>query len=120
MGGFGRAPVFHRERERDLSPRRNYGFARRRREVQRQTRQEAKRERRAEREAQGTVGPEMGAPQDGAGAPAGQWEWFSPSRGRVVTTQAGQRPADLPDDWIVLTEPAEGEGESEGSGTAHP
>ena len=107
MGGFSRAPVRHCVRERDVSPRRNYGFERRRREVQRQTRQVAKRERRAEREAQGTVGPEMGEPQDGAGAPAGRWEWFSPSRGRVVLTNLRERPpAHAPDDWQLLTDVA--------------
>lgn len=111
MGGFSRAPVRHCVRERDLSPRRNYGFERRRREVQRQTRQVAKRERRAEREAQGTVGPEMGEPQDGAGAPAGRWEWFSPSRGRVVLTNPRERPpADAPDDWQLLTDVAPANG----------
>ena len=26
------------------------------------------------------------------GVPAGQWEWFSPSRGRVAVTQPRQRP----------------------------
>lgn len=107
MRGLRRARVLRRVPERCLSPRRHYGFERRRRETQRQTRQEAKRERRAGREAQGTAGPEMGQPQDGAGAPAGRWEWFSPSRGRVVTTEPKRRPpADAPDDWTLLTDGA--------------
>jgi len=85
-----------------MARRKNYGFERRQKETARKSRQQAKRE--------------MGTAES-TGPPPGQWEWFSPSRGRVVTTQAKQRPAELPDDWIVLTEPAEGEGESEGSGT---
>jgi len=40
-----------------------------------------------------------------AGAPADRWEWFSPSRGRVVTTEPKQRPpTDPPDDWTLLTD----------------
>jgi len=105
--GLRRARVLRRVPERCVSPRRHYGFERRRRETQRQTRQEAKRERRAGREAQGTAGPEMGQPQDGAGAPAGRWEWFSPSRGRVTLTNVRERPpADTPDDWQLLTDVA--------------
>jgi len=90
-----------------VSRRRNYGFERRRREATRRSRQEAKRERRAERAAQGRTGPEIGAPE-GVGAPPGRWEWFSPSRGRVVASPPGERPAgEAPDDWVLLTEVAE-------------
>jgi hypothetical protein len=33
------------------------------------------------------------------------WEWFSPSRGRTVTSRAGTRPdPDPPDDWVLLTD----------------
>jgi hypothetical protein len=86
-----------------MTPRRNYGFERRRKEEIRRTRQEAKRDRKAER-AEGVVGPEMGEAQE-SGPPPGQWEWFSPSRGRVVVTEPKQRPpADPPDDWTLLTE----------------
>jgi hypothetical protein len=86
-----------------MSPRRNYGFERRQRETLRRTRQEAKRERKAERSG-GEGGPEMGTAQE-SGAPAGQWEWFSPSRGRVAVTEARQRPTgDGADDWVLLTE----------------
>jgi hypothetical protein len=46
----------------------------------------------------------MGAPEE-SGAPSDRWEWFSPSRGRVVTTSPKQRPpADAPDDWTLLTD----------------
>jgi hypothetical protein len=90
--------------------RKNFGFERRQRETLRRTKQEAKRERIAERASQGGAGgPEMGAAQE-TGPPPGQWEWFSASRGRVVATDAGQRPAEeAPDDWVLLTETSEDE-----------
>ena len=89
-----------------LSPRRNYNFERRRREEVRKTRQEAKQQRKADRANQGEVGPEMGT-RDEAGAPPDRWEWFSPSRGRVVSTEPKHRPpADPPDDWTLLTDGA--------------
>ncbi len=87
-----------------MNRRRNYGFERRQKDIIRRTRQEAKRERKAERADQGEGGPEMGAAEE-IGPPPGQWEWFSASRGRVVTTDEGQRPdGDAPDDWVLLTE----------------
>lgn len=87
-----------------MSRRRNYGFERRQRDTLRRTRQEAKRERKAERANQGEVGPEMGVPET-TGPPPGQWEWFSPSRGRVAVTEPKQRPVgEGPDDWVLLTE----------------
>ena len=92
---------------------RNYGFERRRKAEAKRAKQLAKQEKKkGEGEA---TGPDMGEAQD-AGAPTGMWEWFSPSRSRVVTTGAGARPpADSPDDWVLLTEsqsdatPADGE-----------
>ena len=97
-----------------MSPRRNYGFERWQRETVRRTRQEAKRERKAERSGS-EGGPEMGTAPE-IGVPAGQWEWFSPSRGRVAVTPARQRPAgDGPDDWVLLTEGTE---ETEAPGAA--
>ena len=90
-----------------MSRRKHYGFERRQKEALRRSKQEAKRERKADRAAQGEVGPEMGAPQE-TGTTPGQWEWFSPSRGRVVTTEKGHRPeVETPDDWTLLTEPDE-------------
>jgi hypothetical protein len=48
----------------------------------------------------------MAAPEDASGLPE-RWEWFSPSRGRVVVTEPKQRPpADPPDDWMLLTDGA--------------
>jgi hypothetical protein len=86
-----------------MARRRNYGFERRQKEAIRRTRQEAKRERKAERAAEGGVGPEMGEAQE-TGPPPGRWEWFSPSRARVVVTAEGQRPEETPDDWVLLTD----------------
>jgi hypothetical protein len=95
-----------------MARQRNYGFDRRQREAMQRSRQEAKRARKAERATHGAAGPEMGAAEN-AGAPAGQWEWFSPSRGRVVATQPKQRPvADGVDDWQLLTDAADAGGET--------
>jgi hypothetical protein len=45
--------------------------------------------------------------QDAMGAPPDRWEWFSPSRGRVVSTEPKRRPPpDPPDDWTLLTDGA--------------
>jgi hypothetical protein len=82
----------------------HYGFERRRRADIQKAKQEAKRQRKNERAESGTTGPEIGEAQD-TGAPAGMWEWFSPSRGRTVTSSPGARPeADQPNDWILLTD----------------
>jgi hypothetical protein len=97
-----------------MARRRNYGFERRQKETLRQARQEAKRGRKAERLDAGASGPEMGDAQE-AGAPAGQWEWFSPSRSRVVATAPRQRPpAEEPNDWVLLTEVGESEADESG------
>jgi len=81
-----------------------YGFERRRKASIKKAKQEAKRQRKTERAEAGSSGPEMGEAQE-AGPPPGMWEWFSASRGRAVTTDAGTRPApDPPDDWVLLTD----------------
>lgn len=86
-----------------------YGFERRRRADIQKAKQEAKRQRRQDRGEAPGAGPEIGEAQD-VGAPTGLWEWFSPSRSRVVTTQPNERPPeDAPDDWVLLTE-VSGEG----------
>jgi len=96
-----------------MARRRNYGFDRRQREATQRSRQEAKRARKAERATQGATGPEIGAADD-VGAPVGQWEWFSPSRGRVVATEPKQRPvADGVDDWQLLTDAADADAEGD-------
>jgi hypothetical protein len=81
---------------------RNYGFERRRKADAKRAKQLAKQERK--RGEGDPPGPDMGEVQD-AGAPVGMWEWFSPSRSRVVTTDTGARPAaDGADDWVLLTD----------------
>jgi hypothetical protein len=86
-----------------MARRRNYGFDRRQREATQRSRQEAKRARKAERATQGAQGT-----AEDAGAPVGQWEWFSASRARVVVTEPNQRPtADGVDDWVLLTDASE-------------
>jgi len=95
-----------------MARRRNYGFDRRQREATRKSRQDAKAARKAERASSGSVGPEMGEAEN-IGAPEGQWEWFSASRGRVMATEPNQRPsAEGPDDWVLLTEPEKPEASS--------
>jgi hypothetical protein len=87
-----------------VSPRRNYGFERRQKALDRQARQQAKRQRKTTRAESGAEGPGMGEAQD-VGAAPGTWEWFSPSRSRTLAAAAGARPdAGLPDDWILLTD----------------
>ncbi len=90
-----------------MSRRGHYGFERRRRQDAQRAKQEAKRQRKTERTESGEVGPEIGEAQD-AGAPTGLWEWFSPSRSRVVTTEPkGHPPDDPPDDGVLLTDGGE-------------
>ena len=92
------------EGEPSLSRAGHYGFERRRRADIQKAKQEAKRQRKTERAESGAVGPEIGEAQE-TGAPTGVWEWFSPSRGRTVTSQPGGRPdPDPPDDWVLLTD----------------
>ncbi len=68
---------------------------------------EAKLQRKSERAEGGLTGPEMGEAAT-TGTPPGQWEWFSPSRGRTMGSASGVRPSgDLPDDWILLTDVSE-------------
>jgi hypothetical protein len=87
-----------------VSRRGHYGFERRRKADIQKAKQEAKRQRKADRAESGSVGPEMGEAQD-SGVQPGVWEWFSPSRGRAVTSAIRSRPpADPPDDWILLTD----------------
>ena len=82
----------------------HYGFERRRRADIQKAKQEAKRQRKTERAESGATGPEIGEAPDTA-APAGVWEWFSPSRGRTVTSRPGTKPEpDEPNDWILLTD----------------
>jgi hypothetical protein len=82
-----------------------YRGDRRRKEDLRKAKQEAKRARKAERKESGTTGPEI----DDAPAtaePATEFVWFSPSKGRTMTTDSAEPPVvDGIDDWTLVSEP---------------
>jgi hypothetical protein len=86
-----------------------YRGDRRRKEDQRKAKLEAKRARKAERRESGTSGPEIEElPEPGAPA-AAEFVWFSPSKGRTLTTSGAAPPAvDGIDDWMLLSEPPAG------------
>jgi hypothetical protein len=95
----------------------HYGFQRRQREEARRAKQAAKRQRQSDKKEEGVSGPEMGEAQV-TGADPGVWEWFSPSRSRTATSAPGGRPpADGPDDWVLLTDVDQEDGESSASAT---
>ena len=82
-----------------------YRGDRRRKEDLRKAKQEAKRARKAERKESGTTGPEIDETPAAADAPA-EFVWFSPSKGRTVTTDSAEPPAvDGIDDWTLVSEP---------------
>ena len=83
-----------------------YRGDRRRKEDQRKAKQEAKRARRAERKESGTSGPEMAETAPPGEAAATEYVWFSPSKGRTLTTQSASPPV-VPgvEDWTLLSEP---------------
>ena len=83
-----------------------YRGDRRRKEDQRKAKQEAKRARRTERKESGASGPEIDvAPVAEQGAPT-EFVWFSPSKGRTLTTRAFSPPSiDGIDDWTLVSEP---------------
>lgn len=86
-----------------------YRGDRRRKEDQRKAKQEAKRARKAERRETGASGPEIAeGPEPGNGEVA-EFVWFSPSKGRTVTTPSAAPPAvDGIDDWTLISEPPAG------------
>jgi hypothetical protein len=83
-----------------------YRGDRRRKEDQRKAKQEAKRARRAERKESGSTGPEIEAPAIAEpGAPT-EFVWFSPSKGRTLTTRSSAPPSiDGIDDWMLVSDP---------------
>jgi hypothetical protein len=83
-----------------------YRGNRRRKEDERKAKQEAKRARRAERKESGATGPEIEeAPAAEPNAPV-EFVWFSPSKGRTLTTLTSSAPAvDGIDDWTLVSEP---------------
>ncbi len=83
-----------------------YRGDRRRKEDQRKAKQEAKRVRKAERKESGTSGPEMGEVQVSGPESTTEYVWFSPSKGRTLTTQSASAPM-VPgiEDWTLVSEP---------------
>lgn len=82
-----------------------YRGDRRRKEDLRKAKQEAKRARKAERKESGTTGPEI-EDMPVAAEVAVEFVWFSPSKGRTVTTDSAEPPTgDGIDDWTLVSEP---------------
>jgi len=85
-----------------------YRGDRRRKEDQRRAKQEAKKVRRAERRESGVTGPELGEAQGPGSDPnvPAEFVWFSPSKGRTVTTRSASPPTIVGiDDWMLVSEP---------------
>ena len=86
-----------------------YRGVRRRKEDQRKAKQEAKRARKAERRETGATGPEIAELPDPGHAQATEFVWFSPGKGRTVSTPGAAPPtADGIDDWTLIGEPPAG------------
>jgi len=83
-----------------------YRGDRRRKEDQRKAKQEAKRARKAERKESGTSGPEMAEAEPLRPDSPTEYVWFSPSKGRTLTTQSASAPV-VPgiEDWTLVSEP---------------
>ena len=83
-----------------------YRGDRRRKEDARKAKQEAKKARKAERKETGESGPEMGEAPEMPGRETTEWVWFSPSKGRTLTTSSAE-PPDVPgvDDWTLVSGP---------------
>jgi hypothetical protein len=83
-----------------------YRGDRRRKEDQRKAKQEAKRARRAERKETGASGPEMGETATLGDNATTEYVWFSPSKGRSLTTQSASPPIVAGvEDWTLVSEP---------------
>jgi len=83
-----------------------YRGDRRRKEDQRKAKQEAKKARRAERRETGTSGPEIADLTEVGAVEIVEFVWFSPSKGRTLTTPDKAAPmVDGIDNWMLLSEP---------------
>ena len=86
-----------------------YRGDRRRREDQRKAKQEAKRARKAERRETGAAGPEIAELSGPDRGEPIEFVWFSPSKGRTVTTPSAVPPTvDGIDDWTLVSGPPAG------------
>jgi hypothetical protein len=83
-----------------------YRGDRRRKEDQRKAKQDAKRARKAERRESGASGPEIEESAGTNGQGPKEFVWFSPSKGRTLTTTTTSVPTiDGVDDWTLLSDP---------------
>ena len=83
-----------------------YRGDRRRKEDQRKAKQEAKRARKTERRESGTSGPEIEESGGTNGQDPREFVWFSPSKGRTLTTLTSAPPRiDGIDDWTLVGDP---------------
>lgn len=83
-----------------------YRGDRRRKEDQRKAKQDAKRARKAERRESGTSGPEIGESAATNGQGSKEFVWFSPSKGRTLTTTTASTPTiEGVDDWALVSDP---------------
>jgi len=83
-----------------------YRGDRRRKEDQRKAKQDAKRARKAERRESGTSGPEIGESAGTNGQGSKEFVWFSPSKGRTLTTTTASTPTiEGVDDWALVSDP---------------
>jgi hypothetical protein len=83
-----------------------YRGDRRRKEDQRKAKQDAKRARKAERRESGASGPEIEESAGTNGQDSREFVWFSPSKGRTLTTITSATPTvDGVDDWTLLSDP---------------
>jgi hypothetical protein len=86
-----------------------YRGDRRRKEDQRKAKAEAKKVRKAERRESGSTGPEIAEAPEADATATTEFVWFSPSKGRTITTNSGTAPTvDGIDDWMLLSEPPAG------------
>jgi len=86
-----------------------YRGDRRRKEDQRKAKLEAKKARKAERRESGTTGPEVADQAEPGGGAVTEFVWFSPSKGRTLTTSSKAAPLmEGIDDWMLLSEPPAG------------
>jgi len=86
-----------------------YRGDRRRKEDQRKAKLEAKKARKAERRESGASGPEIEESREPGAAAVAEFVWFSPSKGRTLTTTgAAPSSGDGIDDWMLLSEPPAG------------
>ena len=83
-----------------------YRGDRRRKEDQRKAKQDAKRARKAERRESGASGPEIEAAGVNGGQGSKEYVWFSPSKGRTLTTTTAATPTiEGVDDWTLVSDP---------------